>query len=179
MAVGNEGWIESATGTAMPRNSLSALRAGATRIFVAVDAKFCGHLDLVDELRSTTIATLSALHDSGLRTMMLTGDNATTAISVGATCGLQPEDIFAGVKPDGKMEKIRSLQALGARVAMVGDGINDTAALAASDVGIAMSGGVQARSLVLCVPPSVCRVPTIPKVNMHAASTLCCYLLFA
>lgn len=137
--------METATGAAMPRSSLSALPAGATRIFVAVDGEFCGHLDLVDELRPTVVATLNALHDSGLRTMMLTGDMKATAISIGATCGMRPEDIFAGVKPEGKLEKIRSLQAGGAKVAMVGDGINDTSALAQADVGIAMSGGVQVR----------------------------------
>ena len=92
---------------------------------------------------------------------MLTGDNETTAISVGATCGMQPEDIFAGVKPEGKMAKILALQASGAKVAMVGDGINDTAALAASNVGIAMSGGVQVRSwrflhVSVCVHADVC-----------------------
>jgi P-type Cu+ transporter len=145
VAVGNEAWIERSTG-ALPQATLCSLRPGATRIFVAVDGQFCGHLDLVDELRPSVVATLLALHDSGITTLMLTGDTRATAIAVGASVGLKPEDIFAGVQPDGKLEKIRELQARGAKVAMVGDGINDTSALAASDVGIAMSGGVQVRA---------------------------------
>lgn len=166
VAVGNEGWMKSVTGSSTPSNFLADLRPGATRIFVAVDREYCGHLDLVDELRPTVVATLAALHDQGLTTLMLTGDTKATAISVGATCGLQPDDIFAGVKPEGKLEKIRSLQESGAKVAMVGDGINDTSALAASDVGIAMSGGVQVSAYSSCcfIPWDAC-APELGSLN--------------
>lgn len=169
VAVGNEAWMNEATGGRVPHATLQALRPGATRIFVAVDGEFCGYLDLVDALRPTVKATLNSLHDRGLLTLMLTGDTQATAESVGALCGLQPEDIFAGVRPEGKLEKIESLQKEGFKVAMVGDGINDTSALAASDVGIAMSGGVQVRahSCSPCITRAVTLFSLVHFMSMH------------
>lgn len=78
--------------------------------------------------------------------MLLSGDQPGAANAMGATLGFAAHDIFADVKPGAKQDKIRELQGEGATVAMVGDGVNDTAALAQADVGIAMGGGVQAAS---------------------------------
>ena len=74
---------------------------------------------------------------------MLSGDAAAAANAIGKSLGFEPSDVFAGVRPEGKHRKIEELRGAGATVAMVGDGINDTSALAAADVGIAMAGGVQ------------------------------------
>lgn len=79
----------------------------------------------------------------GCSCVLLSGDAAAAAAAVGAALGFDKADVFAGVKPSGKLDKIAELRKGGANVAMVGDGINDTAALAEADVGIAMAGGVQ------------------------------------
>ena len=83
--------------------------------------------------------------------MLLSGDQQAAAAAAAKSLGMSPADVFAGVKPDGKLRKIEELQRSGAKVAMVGDGINDTAALAAADVGIAMAGGVQVRISCRCL----------------------------
>jgi P-type Cu+ transporter len=116
---------------------------GVTRVFVAIDSRTCGHIDLRDRVRVDAAATIRALQDRGVRTLLLSGDQRGAAEAVGAALGFTPDSVFAGVKPQDKLEKVEELKRSGARVAMVGDGINDTAALAAADVGIAMAGGVQ------------------------------------
>jgi Cu+-exporting ATPase len=73
--------------------------------------------------------------------MLLTGDNAAVAAQVAAAVGISADDVFAGVLPEGKVDAVRKLQASGATVAMAGDGVNDAAALAQSDLGIAMGSG--------------------------------------
>lgn len=89
-----------------------------------------------------------------MRTIMLTGDAPAAALAVGKALGLPEADVFAGVRPEGKLGKVEELREGGAQVAMVGDGINDASALAAADVGIAMGGGVQVRGRLSCCTPS-------------------------
>jgi Cu+-exporting ATPase len=117
-----------------------ALRAdGHTVVFVGIDGLAAGLLAIVDPIRVSAAEAIRALHLEGLRVIMLTGDNATTANAVARRLGI--DDVRAGVRPDQKAQAIARLQAEGGVVAMAGDGVNDAPALAAADVGIAMGTG--------------------------------------
>ena len=116
------------------------LRAqGATIVWAAVDGDLAGILAVSDPVKESTAAAISELHDEGVRIIMVTGDNALTAQAVAGPLGI--DDVRAGVLPQQKLEVVREFQAAGHRVAMAGDGINDSPALAAADVGIAMGTG--------------------------------------
>jgi Cu+-exporting ATPase len=112
---------------------------GATAITVAIDGRAAGVIAIADPVKPSAQAALQALRAGGLRIVMLTGDNLTTARAVAKTLGL--DEIEAGVLPERKSEVVQRLRGEGRRVAMVGDGVNDAPALAAADVGIAMGGG--------------------------------------
>jgi Cu+-exporting ATPase len=112
---------------------------GETVILVAVDAKLAGLIAVADPIKKSTPAAIRELRAEGLRIVMLTGDNVTTATAVAQT--LEIEEIVAGVLPGEKAETVRGLQEIGRIVAMAGDGINDAPALAQADVGIAMGTG--------------------------------------
>ncbi len=114
-------------------------REGATVMFVALDGEVAGLVVVADPIKATTAAAVKALHRDGLRIVMLTGDNATTAQAVAARLGI--DEVVADVLPEEKNAVVTRLQGEGHRVAMAGDGINDAPALAAADVGIAMSTG--------------------------------------
>ena len=117
-----------------------ALRGeGATVMFVVADGAAAGLVAVADPIKETTPAAVAALHREGLRLVMLTGDNATTARAVAARLGI--DEVVADVLPEGKSAVIARLKGEGHRVAMAGDGINDAPALAAADVGIAMATG--------------------------------------
>ncbi len=117
-----------------------ALRGeGATVMFLAVDGALAALLAVADQIKPDTPAAIDALHAAGLRIVMLTGDNATTAQSVARTLGI--DEVHADVSPVDKAAVVNRLKAEGRRVAMAGDGINDAPALAAADVGIAMGSG--------------------------------------
>ena len=111
----------------------------STLLCVAVDGKFIGTLNVVDPLKPSTIHALGDLKALGIRIVMLTGDNRTTAAYIAKSLGI--DEFEAEVLPEGKLEVIRKLQKQGRIVAMAGDGINDAPALAQSDVGIAMGTG--------------------------------------
>jgi Cu+-exporting ATPase len=117
----------------------AARRDGATAIYVAVDGRAAGVIAIADPVKPSAQAALQALRGDGLRVVMLTGDNLTTARAVAARLGI--EEIEAGVLPARKSEVVQRLRSEGRCVAMVGDGVNDAPALAAADVGIAMGGG--------------------------------------
>jgi Cu+-exporting ATPase len=112
---------------------------GATALFVAVDDKAAGIIAVADPIKVTTLAALDALRAGGMRIVMLTGDNRTTAQAVAARLGIT--EVAAEVLPDTKNAIVRRLQGEGRVVAMAGDGVNDAPALAAADVGIAMGTG--------------------------------------
>ena len=112
---------------------------GKTAMFVAVDGKLAGIVAVADPIKATTADAIRALHESGLRIIMATGDNERTAKAVAAKLGI--DEVRADMLPDGKQALIDELHAKGARVAMAGDGVNDAPALAAADVGIAMGTG--------------------------------------
>jgi P-type E1-E2 ATPase len=114
-------------------------REGATVIFVAIDGKAAGILAIADPIKPTTPAAVAALKAAGIRVIMLTGDNATTARAVAQKLGIA--DVEAEVLPEDKGKVVARLRQLGRVVAMAGDGVNDAPALAAADVGIAMGTG--------------------------------------
>jgi Cu+-exporting ATPase len=117
-----------------------AMRAEAqTVMFVAVDGRLAGLVGVADPIKESTPAAVDGLHREGLRVVMLTGDNRTTAEAVAKRLGL--DEIVADVLPDEKAEVVRRLQAEGRVVAMAGDGVNDAPALALAHVGIAMGTG--------------------------------------
>jgi Cu+-exporting ATPase len=112
---------------------------GATVMFLAVDGALAGLLAVADRIKPDTPQAIADLHAAGLRIVMLTGDNLTTAQAVARTLGI--DEVHADVSPVDKAAVVNQLKATGRRVAMAGDGINDAPALAASDIGIAMGSG--------------------------------------
>jgi Cu+-exporting ATPase len=112
---------------------------GQTVMFVVVDQHVAGLIAVADPIKATSGKAIAALHDDGIRIVMLTGDNRTTAEAVADRLGI--DRIEAEVLPDQKAEVVRQLQAEGHTVAMAGDGINDAPALAQAHVGIAMGTG--------------------------------------
>ncbi|MET1034643.1 MAG: heavy metal translocating P-type ATPase [Arthrobacter sp.] len=120
---------------------LEAQEAGSTAILVAVDGRLEGVVSLRDTVKEGSAAAVGRLRRLGLRPVLITGDNFPVARAVAAEVGIAPGDVFADVRPEGKAEAVRELQAGGAVVAMVGDGVNDAPALARADLGIAMGSG--------------------------------------
>ncbi len=116
-------------------------RDGATALFLAVDGKAGGVIAIADPIKPTTKAALDSLRADGVRIVMLTGDNRTTAEAVGRQLGIT--DIEADVLPQDKNRIVRRLRGEGRVVAMAGDGVNDAPALAEADVGIAMGTGTE------------------------------------
>ena len=117
----------------------TARQDGATAIFVAVAGRAAGIIAIADPVKPSARRALQALRHDGLRIVMLTGDNPTTARAVAKTLGI--DEVEAGILPERKSEVVQRLRHEGRRVAMVGDGVNDAPALAAADVGVAMGGG--------------------------------------
>jgi len=116
------------------------LRAeGATAIFIGVDGAVAGIFAIADPVKATTPDALEALRDEGIEVVMLTGDNRVTAEAVARRLGI--DRVEADVLPDHKSDIVKQLRSEGHVVAMAGDGVNDAPALAAADVGLAMSSG--------------------------------------
>ena len=112
---------------------------GATALFIAVDGCAAGIIAVADPIKATTAAALASLREAGIRIVMLTGDNRTTAQAVAAKLGIT--EVQAEVLPDQKHAVVRRLRSEGRVVAMAGDGVNDAPALAEADVGVAMGTG--------------------------------------
>jgi len=144
VTAGRTGWLQE-NGIVPDPAQLEAFSkaesSGATAVWLAVDGEPAGIISLRDTVKPGSEAAISRLRRLGLRPILLTGDNAAVATQVAAAVGIAPEDVFAGVLPEGKVEAVRKLQAAGATVAMAGDGVNDAAALAQADLGIAMGSG--------------------------------------
>ena len=127
-----------------------------TTVFVAIDGSFAGRVCLADTVKEGAAAAVAVLHRMGVKTAMVTGDSRAAAMAVAAAVGIPAEHVAAGVSPDGKQAIVRQLQERGEVVGMVGDGINDSPALATADVGIAMASGtdvaMEAADVVLMRP---------------------------
>lgn len=156
--LGNQAWlnkegIEVSSGATEQAQSLA--NQGKTVVYLAVAGKLQAIIAVQDSLRTDAVTTMQELAKLGLKTMILTGDQPATAMAIGQHLGMDnlPAKIHAGLLPQDKAEIIAKLQAQGQKVAMVGDGINDAAALAQADVGIALQGGtdvaVETAGLVL------------------------------
>lgn len=138
--------------TDLQQSVLDDLRdAGKTPVFVAFDGKLCGVIAIADVLKAEAASSVSKLHKMGIKTAMLTGDNARTAQAIAKLAGI--DFVLSEVLPQDKAGEVKKLQDSGKKVAMVGDGVNDAPALAQSDVGIAMSTGtdvaIEAASITL------------------------------
>ena len=118
-----------------------ARRAGSTAVAVGWDGAARGVLTVADEVKPTSAEAVARLRDLGLRPILLTGDNAAVARTVAAEVGIDPADVIADVLPADKVDVVSRLQGEGRVVAMVGDGVNDAAALAQADLGLAMGTG--------------------------------------
>jgi len=114
-------------------------QAGATVLHVIIDGQVAGAVALADEVREESRQAVEALHQLGIRVVMITGDAEPVARAVAAELGI--DQVFAQVRPEDKSEKVAQLQHEGRTVAMVGDGVNDAPALAQADVGIAIGAG--------------------------------------
>jgi Cu2+-exporting ATPase len=119
---------------------VAALQAeGQTVMYVALGGTLAGYIGVADPVKATTPEAIELLRASGIRIVMLTGDNPGTAAAVGKQLGL--DDVRAGVLPQDKYKHVQALQTEGRTVAMAGDGVNDAPALAQANVGIAMGTG--------------------------------------
>jgi cation-transporting P-type ATPase A/B/Cu+-exporting ATPase len=127
--------------------------AGHTVIAITVDGTTAGLVALSDPVSATSVEVVAGLRARNLRPVLVTGDGAAAAAAVAAATGIAPADVHARALPDDKVALIRELRARGRVVAMVGDGVNDAAALVAADVGIAIGAGadvaLEAADLVL------------------------------
>ena len=112
---------------------------GKTPMYVAIDGAAAGLIAVADPIKASSRDAIAQMHAMGLEVVMLTGDNQRTADAIAREAGI--DRVVAGVLPEGKVAEIKRLQAAGAVVAMVGDGINDSAAIAQSDVGFAIGTG--------------------------------------
>ncbi|KAI0169842.1 heavy metal translocatin [Hypoxylon sp. FL1284] len=153
-------------------NKSKSSSAGTTNVFIAVDGKYAGHLCLADTIKDGAAAAIAVLHRMKIKTAIVTGDQQSTALAVATSVGISHDNVYAGVSPDQKQIIIRELQDQGECVAMVGDGINDSPALATADVGIAMSSGtdvaMEAADVVLMRPNDLMDIPAA----LHLARTI-------
>ncbi|RDI63400.1 heavy metal translocating P-type ATPase [Nocardia pseudobrasiliensis] len=140
--IGRSALIES-EGVCVPEDLRRALareqRCGRTAVYFCLDGRAVAVFAVADTVRPTAGAAVARLHGLGLRTLLLTGDNARAAQAIADEVGI--DEVIAEVMPEGKVDVIRQLQRQGHRVAMVGDGINDGPALVAADLGLAIGRG--------------------------------------
>jgi cation-transporting P-type ATPase A/B len=141
VVVGRPSWVAEhaeVTGRLQSARRIGESR-GETVVFVAIDGQVCGVIAVADAVKESAADAVAALHRRGLRTVLLTGDNAAAAGAVAAQIGI--DEVIAEVLPEGKVDVIEQLREQGRVVAMVGDGINDGPALASADLGLAIGRG--------------------------------------
>ena len=145
---GRRSWLREEWGMAAPDELLPAVdaaeAAGRTPVWIGWDGAVRAVVVVSDAVKDTSAVAIGELRDLGLRPVLLTGDNPRAAASVASQVGIDTADVIAGVLPAGKVDVVKRLQDEGAVVAMVGDGVNDAAALAQADLGLAMGTGTDA-----------------------------------
>jgi P-type Cu+ transporter len=146
VAVGRAAWLEGEWAQAIPpelaERAAAAEAAGQTSVFAGWDGRVRGVLIIADTIKPASAEAITRLRGLGLRPVLLTGDNERAARFVADAVGI--DEVIAGVLPEGKVAAVRELQAAGRVVAMAGDGVNDAAALAQADLGLAMGTGADA-----------------------------------
>ncbi|KAL8826116.1 MAG: hypothetical protein Q9191_003998 [Dirinaria sp. TL-2023a] len=167
--IGNVPYLES-QGIAVPTAAKTtstptkpmAPRSGTTQVYTAVDGIYTGIISLSDTIKPSAQAAILALNRMGISASLVTGDQFPTALAVASEVGIPEANIHAGVLPDQKQSIIKQIQSQGQIVAMVGDGINDSPALATADIGIALSSGtdvaMEAADIVLMRPDDLLSV---------------------
>jgi len=137
--------------------------AGITTIHTAINNHYAGSISLSDTLKPSAAAAIRALAYMNISSSIVTGDAIPTALAIASLVGIPPTNVHASCSPDRKQEIIRTMQSQGLKVAMVGDGINDSPALATADVGISLASGtdvaMEAADIVLMRPEDLLDVP--------------------
>ena len=145
----------------------------ATIVAVGIDGRFAGCIAVADTLKESAAAAIGELRELGLEPILLTGDNARVAEAVAAEAGI--ERVHADVRPDGKVEVITALQGEGRSVAMVGDGVNDAAALTQADIGLAMGSGTDtaiAASDITLVRDDLAQIPQAIRLSRRTLAII-------
>ncbi|KAF9898094.1 hypothetical protein BX616_004499, partial [Lobosporangium transversale] len=142
VVVGNKSWLHDRQiqlPASLAADQTHQERAGRTTVLVSINDIFVGFISLSDKIKPEAAKTVAKLQQMGIQVAMVTGDQPLVAQVIASECGIQ--EVHAGVSPNGKTTIVSTLQSQGHRVAMVGDGINDSPALAQSDLGIALVSG--------------------------------------
>lgn len=171
--VGNKTFISEVCNITEEKNMFSLLsKDGYTTVGICIEGELKGYISLGDSIRDNASAELQKLRNMGCRVMMITGDSVEAAEGVVKKLGVEGLEYIAGVTPFDKAEKVRWLKDQGAKVAMVGDGINDAPALTEADIGIAMGKGtdiaIESADVVLISE----RLSVIPEIRSTAGRTL-------
>jgi Cu+-exporting ATPase len=179
VALGRPAWLartwDMKLSPVLADQAADAEAAGNTVVFCGWDGQVRGFFAVADAVRPTSAEAVARLRRQGLRPMLLTGDNAKAAHAAAEAVGIDSADVIAGVLPEGKLAAIRRLQRDGHVVAMVGDGVNDAAALAQADLGLAMGTGtdvaIEASDLTL-VRGDLRAVPDAIALSRRTLSTI-------
>jgi len=177
VVAGRRDWIEREWAQPIPAalatRATAAEAAGQSVVFTGWDGRVRGMLVVADTIKATSAQAVAELHAMGLRPVLLTGDNARAAQTVGDRVGIG--EVIAGVLPEGKADAVRQLQDAGRVVAVAGDGINDAAALAQADLGLAMGTGtdaaIEAADITL-VRGDLLAVPDAIRLSRHTLRTI-------
>ena len=180
VVVGSLAWIIDLgiTGTAADESAWDKLlEQGYTVLCIGIDGRLAGTLAAADTPRDEAAAMIATLRDAGISTIkLLTGDSLATAQALGQQVGIPPEDVQAGLLPEDKVTAIKSLQARGEVVAMIGDGVNDAPALATADVAIAVGvGGTDVAlevSDVALLTEDLSQIASALTLSRHTLSTI-------